>query len=94
MDLTLKTADHALFPLLHFVVDDLPTSTKNPELDDSNMREVLKTTSVKCTGMMELIPLYLGYLCHVGFLDKPSETLPSRDEWENIKGGAVSRSGA
>ena len=94
MDLTLKTADHALFPLLHFVVDDLPTSTKNPELDDSNTREIIKTTSVKCVGMKELIPLYLGYLCHVQFLSSPREELPSRDKWVHIKGGAVSRSGS
>jgi L-aminoadipate-semialdehyde dehydrogenase len=32
----LETQDNALFPLLHFVLDDLPTSTKAAELDDRN----------------------------------------------------------
>lgn len=38
MDLTLSSSDHALYPLLHFVLDDLPTSTRSPELDDVNTR--------------------------------------------------------
>ncbi|KAF5351008.1 hypothetical protein D9756_008378 [Leucocoprinus leucothites] len=38
----MEAQDNALFPLLHFVLDDLPTSTKAPELDDTNTRSLLE----------------------------------------------------
>jgi L-aminoadipate-semialdehyde dehydrogenase len=94
MNLTLSTTDHALFPLLHFVLDDLPTSTKNPELDDSNMRKIIHGTSVKSEKMASLMPLYLGYLCHVGFLESPStSSFVKLKDWGNVPVGIVSRSG-
>jgi L-aminoadipate-semialdehyde dehydrogenase len=93
LDLTLKTSDHALFPLLHFVVDDLPTSTKNPELDDSNMREINKNSYITCPKMNELVPLYLGYLCHVKFLPQPIQQLPKCEEWTEEWSEVVTRSG-
>ncbi|GBB90665.1 hypothetical protein RclHR1_01770013 [Rhizophagus clarus] len=66
---TLQAEDNALFPLLYFVLDDLPTSTKSPELDDSNTREIV---GIECERMGDrLIGIYLGYLVKVGFLDKP-----------------------
>lgn len=69
MELTLQAEDNALYPLLYFVLDDLPTSTKSPELDNSNTREI---TNIECERMGErLIGIYLGYLVKVGFLDKP-----------------------
>ncbi len=37
---TLKKNDHALFPLLHFILDDLPNKSKNPELDSRNLRSL------------------------------------------------------
>lgn len=37
MKYTVSSADHALYPLLHFVLGDLPTSTKSPSLDNSNL---------------------------------------------------------
>ena len=95
LELTLSTADHALFPLLHFVLDDLPTSTKSPELDDANTRAILKRSGVTCAKMDQLLPLYLGYLCHVEFLE-PSKhvTFPQIPEWSQLsKGKLVARSG-
>ena len=96
MDFTLSTADNALYPLLHFVLDDLPTSTRSPELDDRNTREIAVEKSgnrVKCANVEELMPLYLGYLIHVGFLDAPpSHNVFVMKEWENLKGKLVSRS--
>ncbi|KAJ3092157.1 large subunit of alpha-aminoadipate reductase [Quaeritorhiza haematococci] len=81
MDLTLSTADHALFPLLHFVLDDLPTSTKSAELDDRNTRAACarakqieqgtESLLLACPDMNALMGLYLGYLVGVGFLDTP-----------------------
>jgi L-aminoadipate-semialdehyde dehydrogenase len=32
MKLTLSSGNNALYPLLHFVLDDLPTRSKTPEL--------------------------------------------------------------
>ncbi|CAG8494160.1 45_t:CDS:2, partial [Scutellospora calospora] len=69
MEFTLKQEDNALYPLLHFVLDDLPSSTKSPELDDRNTRDIV---GQECMVIEEnLIGIYLGYLVKVGFLDKP-----------------------
>lgn len=97
MDFTVSTADHALYPLLHFVLDDLPTSTKSAELDDSNTREIIKRGKVRCESVESLMPLYLGYFINVGFLDAPPDpilhqSLPYLAEWEEIKGKMVQRS--
>jgi L-2-aminoadipate reductase len=92
MDFTLSSGDSALFPLLHFVLDDLPTSTKSPELDDTNTREVLQKRGVVCKDMHALMPIYLGYLCAVEFLAPTPQGLPSLEIWESAKGLTVSRS--
>ncbi|KAJ3270536.1 large subunit of alpha-aminoadipate reductase [Terramyces sp. JEL0728] len=93
LELTLSTSDHALFPLLHFVLDDLPTSTKSPTLDDSFTREIIAGSLVRNPNMHDLMSLYFGYLCHVGFL--PSlEPHPFKklEIWKDVQ-GVVSRSG-
>ena len=95
MDFTLTAQDNALYPLLHFVLDDLPTSTKSPYLDDTNTRWIVERSQgrVTCEKMDDLIPLYLGYLVEVGFLEKPPKKLPRLMEWDQIKGKSlVSRS--
>jgi L-aminoadipate-semialdehyde dehydrogenase len=69
----MEVQDNALFPLLHFVLDDLPTSTKAPELDDRNMQALLGSRPVD-TGMSvtdEVMGLYLAWLVQVGFLPQP-----------------------
>ncbi|KAJ3196901.1 large subunit of alpha-aminoadipate reductase [Irineochytrium annulatum] len=99
MDLTLSASNptdaHALYPLLHFVLDDLPTSTRSPELDDSNVRAVVEG---RCQDVRELIGLYLGYFTAIGFLDAPQQAdvkMERRAEWEELaKIGIVSRTGA
>lgn len=71
----IKSQDNALFPLLHFVLDDLPTSTKAAALDDSNTVELLRdageVTSVTVND--SLMGLYLSWLVSAGFLDAPPE---------------------
>ncbi|KNC99692.1 L-aminoadipate-semialdehyde dehydrogenase [Spizellomyces punctatus DAOM BR117] len=91
MDLTLSTADNALYPLLHFVLDDLPTSTKSAELDDSHVKQVLEERpgGVVCKSMNELMGLYLGYFVEIGFLEKPpigGEPMMRLDAWQGLKG--------
>ncbi|WFD33647.1 L-2-aminoadipate reductase [Malassezia cuniculi] len=78
---------NALFPLLHFVLDDLPTSTKSPELDDRNTDALLVAAGERdgvARGVDEaLVGLYLSWLVAVGFLPKPSgkgEPLPALPE--------------
>ncbi|KAK9727639.1 large subunit of alpha-aminoadipate reductase [Basidiobolus ranarum] len=72
MDVTLSAnSDNALYPLLHFVLDDLPTSSKSPELDDTNTNWSIAGTSVECAPMDTLMGLYLAYLIKVGFLELP-----------------------
>ncbi|KAI0827132.1 L-aminoadipate-semialdehyde dehydrogenase large subunit [Trametes gibbosa] len=83
----MDTQDNALFPLLHFVLDDLPTSTKAPELDDTRMRAVLmrdeggggggggeeegEAARVNATVDERLMGKYLAWLVGAGFLPPP-----------------------
>ncbi|GAA5853274.1 hypothetical protein JCM8547_000264 [Rhodosporidiobolus lusitaniae] len=69
----LRVQDNALFPLLHFVLDDLPTSTKAAELDDSNTIALLQRA-----GQPEAVTVdddqmgrYLAWLVAAGFLAEP-----------------------
>ena len=69
-------ADNALYPLLHFVLDNLPASTKAPELDDSTTVEILKADGADASQGMGIgvhqIGLYLAYLVAIGFLPPPN----------------------
>jgi L-2-aminoadipate reductase len=94
----MDTQDNALFPLLHFVLDDLPTSTKAPELDDSNTIALLKphVKDVNMTVSDSLMGVYLAWLVGAGFLPQPSgqapvKTLPSLGDHRRIR--AAGRSG-
>lgn len=73
--------DNALFPLLHFVLDDLPTSTKAPELDDSNTSALLDSypSDTPSTVSDDLMGLYLAWLVGAGFLPSPSEEQRKKD---------------
>lgn len=82
----LTTQDNALFPLLHYVLEDLPTSTKGPELDDSNTAALLRSGQEKeaTTVDKQLMARYLAWLVATGFLEAPassagSEPLPTID---------------
>ncbi|KAI9458834.1 alpha-aminoadipate reductase Lys1p [Lactarius psammicola] len=70
----IEVQDNALYPLLHFVLDDLPTSTKSPHLDDSNMRTLLRGHEDKGdrTVSDKSVAKYLSWLVLTGFLPKPS----------------------
>ncbi|KAI9247129.1 L-aminoadipate-semialdehyde dehydrogenase [Phascolomyces articulosus] len=73
MEFTLQSQDHSLFPLLHFVLDDLPTSTKSAQLNDSHTQTVLAKEGITCPHMGDdLLGLYYAYLIKVGFLPEPS----------------------
>lgn len=82
------TGDLALFPLLHFVLDNLPQNTKAPELDDSNARASLKLdagyTGVDVSAgrgvTVDQMAIYVAYLVRIGFLPAPAHgTLPAVD---------------
>lgn len=93
-----ESQENALFPLLHFVVDDLPSSTKAPELDDRNMQAVLKSQEPEAvmTVTDDTMGKYIAWLVQVGFLPAPTrdteQKLPKlAQEWTTK---AVGRSGA
>jgi L-aminoadipate-semialdehyde dehydrogenase len=69
----METQDNALFPLLHFVLDDLPTSTKAAELDDRNAMALARGYGEKEGAGVdtEMIGTYIAWLIRAGFLDKP-----------------------
>ncbi|KZT28090.1 alpha-aminoadipate reductase Lys1p [Neolentinus lepideus HHB14362 ss-1] len=80
----MEVQDNALFPLLHFVLDDLPTSTKAPELNDSNTRALLTHhgDSPSMTVSEDLMGKYLAWLVAAEFLPSPTgaaaqKTLPT-----------------
>ncbi|KAK9235544.1 hypothetical protein V1525DRAFT_259803 [Lipomyces kononenkoae] len=73
--------DNALYPLLHFVLDNLPQSTKAPELDDRNAVQALRYDCDNWTGedvsrgkgvTENIMGVYLAYLVDIGFLDTPA----------------------
>ncbi|KAK4703385.1 L-2-aminoadipate reductase, partial [Phenoliferia sp. Uapishka_3] len=69
----LKVQDNALFPLLHMVLDDLPTSTKAASLDDTNTVALLRAAGEieSMTIDDKQMGLYLAWLVAAGFLDAP-----------------------
>ncbi|RCI16477.1 hypothetical protein L249_1733 [Ophiocordyceps polyrhachis-furcata BCC 54312] len=72
---------HALMPLYHFCVNDLPATTRAPELDDRNAVRVLKEDAENWTGVDESagygigredVGRYLRYLAETMFVGWPS----------------------
>jgi L-2-aminoadipate reductase len=94
----MESQDNALFPLLHFVLDDLPTSTKAPELNDTNTRMLLAPHMEETNRTVdeELMGKYLSWLVGVQFLPPPTDNaakaLPQLTNTTVTK--AVGRSGA
>ena len=70
----LEVQDNALFPLLHFVLDDFPTSTKAPEVNDGNTLALWKAAGYPndVRGVdSTLMGKYLAWLIEAGFLESP-----------------------
>ncbi|ODV92554.1 hypothetical protein CANCADRAFT_1144 [Tortispora caseinolytica NRRL Y-17796] len=74
-----SSQDHALYPLLHFVLDSLPQNTRAPELDDTNACIALKK-DIQWTGvdvskgsavLSAEVGKYLAYLVAIGFISPP-----------------------
>ncbi|OAX80970.1 L-aminoadipate-semialdehyde dehydrogenase [Emergomyces africanus] len=72
---------HALMPLYHFCINDLPATTRAPELDDRNAVKILKADADKWTGVDESagygisredVGRYLSYLVEIKFVSQPS----------------------
>jgi L-2-aminoadipate reductase len=85
--------EHALLPLFHFVVRDLPADTVAPELDDANAAQALRLYDRKADSergplagsavSIQSLGMYLAYLVAIRFLPAPSNKgdceLPSLD---------------
>ncbi len=76
---TMRATDSALFPLLHFVLSDLPTRSRAPRLGNANtlelhQRERTLPLALHCPSMQSMVPLYLSFLVAVGFLPAPTAT--------------------
>ena len=79
---------HALMPLFHFCVNDLPATTRAPELDDRNTVKILKADAEDWTGIDESagygisregVGKILRYLAEIKFVSQPTgkgRTLP------------------
>lgn len=101
--------DSSLFPLLHYVLDNLPQDTKAPELDDANAVKSLELDSAwtgdDLTGKgvdSHQMAIYISYLIKTKFLEPPTkagvEELPeiilSKETLDLINSGASGRSSA
>ncbi|KAF5390097.1 hypothetical protein D9757_003872 [Collybiopsis confluens] len=96
--------DNALYPLLHFVLDDLPTSTKAPMLDDRNTAVVVERGSTgqrdpPTTVDDELMGRYFAWLVRAEFLPPPQGSNGGKGgkSLPELEGGvtrAAGRSGA
>lgn len=84
----IEVQDNALFPLLHFVLDDLPTSTKSAELDDTNAQALANQNGeVDGAGVGdEEMGRYLAWLVRAGFLHAPPKTEGAKDLPELVGG--------
>lgn len=73
----LSGRDLALFPLLHFVLGDLPRDTQAPELDDANAVALLlrdKNAEETVAGVdAAQMEVYLAYLAKIGYLPAPTK---------------------
>lgn len=76
----MEVQDNALFPLLHFVLDDLPRDTKSPELDDANTVSLIGpyVPQASVTVGDTLIGKYLAWLVGAGFLPPPASPSPEK----------------
>ncbi|OLL21931.1 L-2-aminoadipate reductase [Neolecta irregularis DAH-3] len=75
-----ESKNNALYPLVHFLLNDLPQNTKAPELDDINTQTALRK-DLQYTGEdlshgagvgEEDLGMYLAYLNAIGFLSAPT----------------------
>lgn len=71
---------HALMPLYHFCMNDLPANTKAPEMDDRNAVAVLRADADRWTGVddstghgvtREDVGRFLRYLAEIKFVPEP-----------------------
>ncbi|KAG1815255.1 uncharacterized protein BJ212DRAFT_1569055 [Suillus subaureus] len=91
----MEAQDNALFPLLHFVLDDLPTSTKAPELDATNTMALLHSQGQQCTFTVsdQLMGRYLAWLVGAGFLPAPSSSAPNKILPQLANGAVIKAAG-
>jgi len=97
MEFTLGSNDNALYPLLHFVLDDLPNKSRSPILDSSNLARALEGTDIVCPDAPSMFRMYLAFLVKAGYIPKPgssgSITLPF-DKAASSEEGLVTRTSA
>jgi L-aminoadipate-semialdehyde dehydrogenase len=71
-----ERSTNSLFPLLYFVLDNLPQNTKAPELSDTNTQSIIESSLVPYTGPKgvntKVMGTYLAYLVGIGFLERPT----------------------
>jgi L-aminoadipate-semialdehyde dehydrogenase len=71
-----KREEHALLPLYHLAVSDLPSDSRSPKLNSSNTKDVLARVSVDLDSLPateEVLARYLAYLAAIGFLTLPED---------------------
>lgn len=73
--------EHALLPLFHLAVSDLPADSRSPALDDANTRALLEKAAAEGLGAgkevsfeldEQIVGRYLAYLYEIGFMPLPT----------------------
>ncbi|KAI1114257.1 aminoadipate reductase [Nemania sp. NC0429] len=89
-----KKEPHALLPLFHLVVEDLPGNSIARELDDTNTSAALKlyegesSSPAANTVDTHALGTYLAYLVAVGFLPPPPSTESGGSPLPKLEGSA------
>lgn len=73
--------EHALLPLFHLAVSDLPADSRSPALDDENAMALLERVredgedgEASYEVDEEMVGRYISYLCEIGFMPRPPKS--------------------
>ena len=67
--LTLEAKSNALYPLLHFVLDDLPTASKSPALSSDKFNKALIGSGIICPALSDLMGVYISFLVATDYFE-------------------------
>jgi L-aminoadipate-semialdehyde dehydrogenase len=89
-----KGDEHALLPLYHMAISDLPHDSRSPKLNTSNTAHVLESISASPDTLApdeEALMRYLGYLSAIGFLPAPEGSSIPKVELAQITRDALAK---
>jgi L-aminoadipate-semialdehyde dehydrogenase len=80
-----ENGESVLMPVLH-ILDDLPASTKGPQLDAANTVKAIQGTGVACSPIEDVIGIYFSFLIKTGFLPGVPKGTNAQKKIPELKG--------